>query len=87
MKGTKRSRSGAWRRKVFAGWDPGTGKRVDLYETVKAPNNRAGAKAADTRLAEMVAAVESGERPRGATDRSVHQSDRESAKRPSDVEK
>ena len=63
MKGTKRFRSGAWRLKVFAGWDPATGKRIDLYETVKAPNNRAGAKAADARLAEMVAAVESGERP------------------------
>jgi integrase len=68
MKGTKRFRSGAWRLKVFAGWDPVTNKRIDLYETVKAPNNRAGAKLADARLAEMVTSVESGqptpERPR-----------------------
>lgn len=63
MRGHKRYRSGAWRLVVFAGWDPATGKRRDLHETVHAPDNRAGAKAADARLAELIAAVESGATP------------------------
>lgn len=63
MRGTKRFRSGAWRLKVFAGWDPVSGKRIDIYETVKAPNNRAGVKLADARMAEIIAAVESGQHP------------------------
>ncbi|MGD9796088.1 MAG: tyrosine-type recombinase/integrase [Acidimicrobiia bacterium] len=67
MKGHKRFRSGAWRLTVFAGWDPVTGKRVDVYATVKAPDNRAGAKVADARLAELVTSVESGEHARAAT--------------------
>jgi hypothetical protein len=60
MKGHKRYRSGAWRLVVAAGTDPVTGRRRSIYETVSAPNNRAGAKLADTRLAELVVAVESG---------------------------
>jgi len=63
MKGSKRYRSGAWRLKVNAGRDPVTGKRRELYETVKAPDNRAGAKLADARLAELIAAVEGGRDP------------------------
>jgi integrase len=34
-----------------------------VYETVQAPNNRAGAKLADARLAEVIAEVESGQEP------------------------
>lgn len=60
MKGHKRYRSGAWRLVVASGREPLAGKRQNIYETVHAPNNRAGAKAADARLAELIAAVESG---------------------------
>src|SRR5438552_9037786 len=63
MKGSKRFRSGSWTLKVSAGRDPVTGKRIELYETVHAPNNRKGAKEADLRLAELVAAVETGRDP------------------------
>lgn len=49
---------------VAAGSHPDTGRRRTVYETVHAPNNRAGAKAADARLAELIAAVESGQEPR-----------------------
>jgi hypothetical protein len=63
MRGHKRYRAGAWRLIVFAGTDPLTGRRRNLDETVSAPNNSAGAKAADARLAELVAAVESGRTP------------------------
>lgn len=63
MRGSKRYRSGAWRLVVFTGWDPVTGKRRNLYETVHGPGNRVGAKAADARLAELIAAVESGGAP------------------------
>ena len=63
MRGSKRYRSGAWRLVVFTGWDPATGKRRNLYETVHGPENRVGAKAADARLAELIAAVESGATP------------------------
>jgi integrase len=60
MKGHKRYRAGAWRLAVAAGTDPVTGRRRSIYDTVSAPNNRAGAKLADARLAELVVAVESG---------------------------
>jgi hypothetical protein len=63
VKGHKRFRSGAWRLVVAAGNDPLTGERRSVYETVHAPDNRAGAKAADARLAELIVAVESGDRP------------------------
>jgi integrase len=63
VKGSKRYRSGAWRLKVNAGRDPVTGKRREVYETVKAPDNRAGAKLADARLAELVSAIEAGHDP------------------------
>jgi integrase len=63
MKGHKRFRSGAWRLVVFAGTDPVTGDRRNLYETVHAANNRAGTTQADARLAELIAAVESGQEP------------------------
>ena len=61
MKGHKRWRAAAWRVTVFTGFDPATGKRVDAHATVRAPNNRAGAKLADAKLAEMIAAVEGGQ--------------------------
>jgi integrase len=63
MKGHKRWRSGAWRLAVFAGVDADTGKQRYIHETVRAPNNRAGAKAADARLAELISAVEQGRAP------------------------
>jgi len=63
VRGSKRYRSGAWRLVVAAGVDPVTGRRRSVYETVHAPDNRAGAKAADARLAELIAAVESGAEP------------------------
>lgn len=66
MRGHKRWRSGAWRLAVFAGIDPVTGKQRYVNETVHAPNSRAGAKAADARLAELIAAVERGEPPEPA---------------------
>ncbi len=61
MKGHKRFRAGAWRLSVAAGIDPVTGRRRSIYETVRAPNNRAGAKEADARLAALIVEVESGE--------------------------
>ncbi len=63
MFGHKRYRDGAWRLVVAAGVDPGSGRRRGVYETVRAPDNRAGAKLADARLAELIAAVESGREP------------------------
>ena len=63
MKGHKRFRSGAWRLAVFAGVDPATGRKQYLFETVRSPNNRMGAKAADLRLAQLIAAVEEGRAP------------------------
>jgi hypothetical protein len=44
--------------------DPDTRRRRSVYETVHAPNNRAGANLADARLAEVIGAVESGWAPR-----------------------
>lgn len=66
MRGHKRWRSGAWRLGVFARIDAETGKQRYVNETVHAPNNRVGAKAADARLAELIAAVESGRTPEPA---------------------
>jgi len=70
VRGHKRYRDGAWRLVVPAPNHPLTGRRRNIYETVHAPNNRASASAADTRL---VVAVSSGQglmsdrrdRPRG----------------------
>ena len=70
MRGHKPYRSGAWRLVVFAGFDEETGRRVDVHETVPGPDNRAGAKAADARLAEIIAAVESGKDIPGRSRRS-----------------
>ncbi|HTW10372.1 MAG TPA: hypothetical protein VME46_22905 [Acidimicrobiales bacterium] len=56
MKGHKRFRDGAWRLVVAAPTDTLTGKRQNVYETLHAPNNRAGAKLADARLAELIVA-------------------------------
>ena len=69
MKGHKRFRSGAWRLAVFAGFDPETGRKRYVHETVHGPNNRAGAKAADRRLAELISAVEDGRTPEPARGR------------------
>jgi integrase len=63
MKGHKRYRSGAWRLAVFAGFNPETGRKRYLHATVRAPNNRAGVKAADARLAQLIAEVEEGRAP------------------------
>jgi hypothetical protein len=63
MRGHKRFRSGAWRLSVFAGLDRDTGRQRYVHETVHAPNNRAGAKAADARLAQLISAVEGGRVP------------------------
>jgi integrase len=63
MRGHKRFKEGAWRLAVANGFDPLTGRRRTIYETVPGPNNRAGAKLADARLAELIAAVESGRYP------------------------
>jgi integrase len=63
VRGHKRFRDGAWRLIVTAGTDPNTGRRRNIYATVKAPSNRAGAKAADAKLAELITAVESGQTP------------------------
>ena len=46
---------------------PATGKRRNLNETVHGADNRVGAKAADARLAELTAAVESGATPAATT--------------------
>ncbi len=70
MKGHKRYRSGAWRLVVHTGVDPATGRRRSIHETVHGPENRAGAKAADARLAELIAAVESGREIERSTRRS-----------------
>ena len=48
---------------MAAGTDPVSGRRRTVYETVHAADNRAGAKAADARLAELIAAIESGREP------------------------
>jgi integrase len=40
--------------------DPATGKRRQVHRTVRAPNNRAGAKLADAELAKMIVEVETG---------------------------
>ena len=60
MRGHKRFKDGSWRLSVANGADPVTGRRRTIYETVNAPKNRVGAKLADARLAELIAAVESG---------------------------
>ncbi|HYA45027.1 MAG TPA: site-specific integrase [Acidimicrobiales bacterium] len=60
MRGHKRFRNGAWRLVVAAPNDPLTGRRRNIYETVHEPDNRAGAKLADARLAELIVAVSSG---------------------------
>jgi glutathione S-transferase len=60
MRGHKRFKEGAWRLAVANGFDPLTGRRRTIYESVSGANNRAGAKLADARLAELIVAVESG---------------------------
>jgi hypothetical protein len=70
MKGHKRYRSGAWRLVVHTGVGPATGRRRSIHETVHGPENRAGAKAANARLAELIAAVESGREIERSTRRS-----------------
>jgi integrase len=70
VKGHRRYRAGAWRLVVHAGVDPVTGRRRSIHETVHGPENRAGAKAADARLAELIVAVESGREIECSTRRS-----------------
>ena len=61
MRGHKRFKDGAWRLVVDAGKDPITGKRRQVNRTVRAPNTRAGAQAADVELARLIVEVTSGE--------------------------
>ena len=63
VRGHKRFKEGSWRLIVANGFGPLTGRRRSVYETVRAPNNRAGAKKADARLAELITTVESGRYP------------------------
>jgi hypothetical protein len=64
VKGHKRYRAGGWRLAVFAGIDAESGRKRYVYETVRAPDTRGGAKKADVRLAELIIAVEEGARRR-----------------------
>jgi hypothetical protein len=61
MRGHKRFKDGAWRLVVDAGKDPITGKRRQVNRTVRAPNTRAGAQAADVELARLIIDVTAGE--------------------------
>ena len=61
MRGHKRFKDGAWRLVVDAGKDPITGKRRQVNRTVRAPNTRSGAQAADVELARLIVEVTSGE--------------------------
>jgi integrase len=54
---------------VFTGFDPVSGKRLNIYDTVRAPNTRAGAKSADARLAAIISAVEEGREVESANGR------------------
>jgi len=63
VRGHKRFRSGAWSLAVYVGTDPETGRQRYVHDTIRAPDTRAGAKAADARLAQLVAAVEEGRLP------------------------
>ena len=54
---------------VFTGFDPVSGKRQNVYETVQAPDTRAGAKKADARLAAIVSAIEDGREIEGPSNR------------------
>ena len=58
MRGYKRFRAGAWRLTVEGPTDPTTGKRQQVNRTVRAPNNRAGEKAADIELAKLIVEVD-----------------------------
>lgn len=60
MAGHKRFKDGAWRLTVEGPRDPLTGRRRPVNATVRAPNNRAGAQAADLELAKLVVAVAAG---------------------------
>src|SRR4029453_6037049 len=67
MRGHKRFKDGSWRLIVDAGKDPMTGKRRQIFRTVRAPNTRAGphppagGNLADVELARLVVEVTSGE--------------------------
>jgi post-segregation antitoxin (ccd killing protein) len=56
--GNKRFRSGAWRSVAEGLRDPVDRKRQQVFRTVRAPNNRAGEKQADTELAKLLVVVE-----------------------------
>lgn len=53
-----RFRAGAWRLTVEGPPDSITGKRQQVYLMVRAPNSRAGAKAADVELSKLVVEVD-----------------------------
>ena len=54
---------GAWRLAVFTPVSAQAPASGYLFEMVRTPNNRIGAKAADARLAQLVAAIEEGREP------------------------
>lgn len=58
MAGHIRFRAGAWRLTVEGPPDPITGKRQQVHRTVRAPNTKAGAKAADVELAKLIVEVD-----------------------------
>jgi hypothetical protein len=57
--GHTRFRSGAWRLTVEGPTDPITGKRRQISRTVREPNTKAGARAADLELSRLIVEVES----------------------------
>jgi hypothetical protein len=58
MPGHKRFRAGAWRLTVEGPPDPITGNPQQVHRTVRAPNTKAGAKAADVQLAKLIVEVD-----------------------------
>lgn len=60
MRGTLRRRGNSWTLQVYAGLDPATGKERRVTRTFHAPEGRAGRKAAERALAELVVEVEAG---------------------------
>lgn len=58
MRGYKRFRAGAWRLVAEGPKDPITGKRQQVFRTVRAPDNRVGEKEADVELAKLLVEVD-----------------------------
>ena len=58
MAGHNRFRAGAWRLTVEGPPDPIAAKRQQVYRTVRQPTTKAGAKAADLELSNLVVEVD-----------------------------